>query len=118
MSDPELDADIVRAAQLRLFDVDHADELARMKARLWGLHALLIGHFESLHPDDHQLDADEAGIVQLTRDVAHAMDKCARKFDKERESRHLSAEERSAAIQKSIKEVRDRIAGRERHFDG
>ncbi|MBI1868487.1 MAG: hypothetical protein HYS06_09385 [Methylocystis sp.] len=65
----------------RLSDLQHADELNRIKARCHGLLAAIDGafsHFES---------ADHGGVCQLGDDVCEAVERCAEAFEAERQLR-------------------------------
>jgi len=57
-------------------DLRHADELNRMKARLWGLVAAIMGD-----------DGGDGGAIQLAHDIAYQMDDCAEAFDDMRQRR-------------------------------
>jgi hypothetical protein len=64
----------------RLSDFAHVEELERMKDRLFGLRAAILGAC------DHD-DAFDAGLRRLVADIADQMDECFAAFEAEHELR-------------------------------
>jgi hypothetical protein len=64
----------------RLDDIDHMDELNRMKHRIFGLEAAILGACNSDTSFNH-------GLKRLASDIADAMAACAEAFEAERELR-------------------------------
>jgi hypothetical protein len=66
----------------RLTDVGQMDELNRMKNRIYGLEAAILGACDRDEPFNH-------GLKRLAYDVAEAMEACVDAFEAERQRRRV-----------------------------